>query len=1205
MKFIFGSHLEKLTKCRGINHQAFKSIDGLNLYSPFQQHVAWVYEHILSIPYPTVQPIEGIARYHHGVQHATRASIYAVAWINLYRRYGDKDALALTEEDVRLIQIALLFHDTARMGDGKDEWDKESGDFLYYYLTRVLGVEEEKARVLQDAVANKEKKPPNIYQKIIHDADCLDIIRARPHFDANHLHFYKEIVCKKSKDPDFKDFNTPALNDMAKLIVDAGSLIETQGDGHKRNKNALKKEYDSKEVFGKTMKDISSKPHSTLANLAFLLPQAEQKQEIRTEEKEEIKEEAKIRSQEEKKSDISDEKNPYQEIDEKMLYTLIEKGRVLGRSITSPHAVSEKNEEKETAARKEFRKAHRRLGAPTRTKKKDEKGNPLNTKKHGNLHRSTTLLGAGTPTFGNAGMLIIDFDLKAVEEICTKDYASGFGKKKRTLDPLSLVEKKEMLSQLMHTQKMGGDSQSFGETITTFNEILYHVTSYNAVYFSFDPSPDNHYSFRNYYTYHPHIPALQAIFLRNEYEQINGVCLPIFEYSGIHGFVVKREFSEEEILQMWVQMCTDHIENEIKKGNSEVLDLTIDQLKIAAMFIKPGWEYCPADSNYPEAFQKKITETIAAVRDKIIEQQIENIEKKESFLERSKCPRVILSNPIIQPLAHRLAEKIHQSTYGNYTLLLSESKAFSPLYAALFKSKEEFLKKISDLDFLYAHDITKLFYIAKSSNMQKMVEEIQKNLSDFLLKNKATIFEWIALNSLFELKEEKRISKIATDHFSCSLRNIEFQKKFTLKDFEVFHQLIKDINVFKNFGIETQEYDSRLYTLLWRMVISCKEVYFPMIAGHTKLIHSMPIDTEENRKNKKNLVNILKKHVESLIKQIDIEGSYLFYAIKNIDFVSNVKNIDSLITFTIQLKELSFFQDDLPLFTKIIKLYFPHGDLYPDPFKEIDKLKKIIKLVSPLNDQQKDILKKQIQNNILNNIIFIRDHKYQDLLRYTIGECLNYIKSVFSCFRETIIDDEFLIHTILYLRSTTEIASNILKPAEWEEIKSWAPKSVFQKLQLIQSAATNDYKTALSLLQSIPHDRIHDTLKTCEEEKEKWNLTLKIEENMTCLFHLVFDMRHIQSNEAAPSEEKERAAAIQRLITYLNAPEKSNAEIKSAISRFQRFERSAQQGARPDYAAYTPHSLPEKSGWAAWFSSSQSSTPPASGGQPAPRSSSI
>ncbi len=130
----------------------------IHLTDPIESHVAWAFEHIYSKPYKSYQYSETsttIARLHHGIQHVTRAAIYAPILANLYRRYGDLEALQLTNDDIHLIQISLLFHDSAREGDGEDKWDRESAALLGDYLKN-LKVQEKKAALLVEAVANKD-----------------------------------------------------------------------------------------------------------------------------------------------------------------------------------------------------------------------------------------------------------------------------------------------------------------------------------------------------------------------------------------------------------------------------------------------------------------------------------------------------------------------------------------------------------------------------------------------------------------------------------------------------------------------------------------------------------------------------------------------------------------------------------------------------------------------------------------------------------------------------------------------------------------------------------------------------------------------------------------------------------------------------------------------------------------------------------------
>src|SRR6516162_9490869 len=159
-----------------------------------------------------------IARKLHGIQHVTNAAIYARVFINLFRLFGDQEALALTEDDIAHIQVALLYHDSVRISDRYNHLsdERESGTTLYKYLIK-LRVEPSKAKKLAEAMANKDylafgstqdcyyelnadtvtwevaQHPPlerNVYQRIIHDADCLHIQRVEARYNKEYLDFF-------------------------------------------------------------------------------------------------------------------------------------------------------------------------------------------------------------------------------------------------------------------------------------------------------------------------------------------------------------------------------------------------------------------------------------------------------------------------------------------------------------------------------------------------------------------------------------------------------------------------------------------------------------------------------------------------------------------------------------------------------------------------------------------------------------------------------------------------------------------------------------------------------------------------------------------------------------------------------------------------------------------------------------------------------
>lgn len=224
----------------------FLRSETLSLDSAIDEHAAFVFKHIYQFSYPPKYSrrsdgFEVSKRLCHGISHVCRAAHYIPVFANLFEKYGS-ESTGLSEKDIKLLQIAMLFHDAAREDDDEDKWDQESAAFLYWYLTNTLDVNKALAKEIAEATANKDvtkhyfelienegdvswsqspsRVNKHIYQKLIHDADCLDIIRARGAFDATYLDFFAAHAVD----------NPAAFKDMAVLITEARSLIETQGD---------------------------------------------------------------------------------------------------------------------------------------------------------------------------------------------------------------------------------------------------------------------------------------------------------------------------------------------------------------------------------------------------------------------------------------------------------------------------------------------------------------------------------------------------------------------------------------------------------------------------------------------------------------------------------------------------------------------------------------------------------------------------------------------------------------------------------------------------------------------------------------------------------------------------------------------------------------------------------------------------------------
>lgn len=527
--------------------------------SAMHDHVAWAFRHIYSVPYPnSIIKEDGIARFYHGIQHVGRVTMYIPVWANLYRRHNYQEAIQLTDQELKLTQIAGLFHDSAREDEGVDLWDHESAMLFYFYVTRVLQIDKTQAKLFAEALANKDWYPGDkhyyvfnetqagslivekedgdisrersIAQNLIHDADCLDIIRVRDAFDGRYLDFYKNVVCKETS-------SSLAFDEMAEMIIKARSLISIQGDSNSKTVSKIKSSYENEQAYAHILKNILNDSYRIFDKLYG-------KGEL-------------LSTQELSNVSLIDTTN--------ILYT----HDVLARGLILPSVVEKSRAQKdrrETFARLEFRKISRRAGVLTRTSKQD------GLIKHGNPNRSLSLIGSGSSVFTDVGGLIFNYDPNAITAISTVDFNSGAGKKNSVQhlyhrQKFSGIQIPDIyapilvdLATLKETLKLGGSCRVFCNGIAQHNEIIYRVTHYDAIYFTKEPTFAN-------ITFHespeaiPSAAALKAIYLQHLYSQaFPGKILPIYEYSANHNYLkLTFPFTKSQIYEMWHEVSSDYM----------------------------------------------------------------------------------------------------------------------------------------------------------------------------------------------------------------------------------------------------------------------------------------------------------------------------------------------------------------------------------------------------------------------------------------------------------------------------------------------------------------------------------------------------------------------------------------------------------------------------------------------------------------------
>lgn len=735
-------------------------------------HVKWAFNNIYSVPYPKlIKDSTKIARYYHGIQHVTRAAIYIVVFANLYRKHGDIAALALTEEDIKFLQIAALLHDAAREGEGEDKWDHESAIFIYMHLTK-MHADKSKAKLIAEAMANKdislnkdtadtkpnkEAKPKryftiqdtsegvswqwgeaptdkNIYQELLECVDCLDIIRARTRFKAKYLDFYNRYQT-----------NSLAFEEMAHLITEARSWIETQGDSYSHSKEAIKAHYEHENAYEACTKAIDPQKHPIIAKLSQKLFARSVLQEM-----------------------VLIDLTPYDPAlgwTDSNIKAAVREGRVFARGIGAPSALSKKSlitGVPEYLAALELRKTLRRPGVATQTKK----GNALT--KDGNPGRSTSMISNGSRVMCDAGFLNLNPEIDGISKISEVNCFSGFGKKEYLqTEDLTREQKQKQLQELHKLLQRGGVSK-YGSSHT---EILNNLKGYDAIYFSRDPNRYNVISGSGTSSgtseaTHVYSPPLQALFLCKEYEKVTGGKLPVIEYSGLHNtvrIVPPEEFSDSNVKQMWVSMCA----NFLKAQEPEKLySLSISDIKILSMYRKKsnklGMQNGSADANYPAALQDEISTAIESERQRLIKEYedsfVNDIKLGKKALFSKDTVYALKNNPqLTARLGATIQYALENIKMDNLDLQSSDHVRQADLRTDIFACENrEFLLKDNSSQSGYLHNTQTLwvYTLAQHYHATQVISTVQERMKSIAQQSIAKIDAMFAdINKRFEYQK--------------------------------------------------------------------------------------------------------------------------------------------------------------------------------------------------------------------------------------------------------------------------------------------------------------------------------------------------------------------------------------------------------------------------------------------------------------------
>lgn len=179
---------------------------------PGEPTIALTHENTLFYNYQKskVEKKQTPARLHHGTMHAARVTLWTQVLAKVYEILGKEK-----EKNRLLLALSGAFHDVARENEGPDFWDTESSEILSLLLEKVK-ISKQDAAPYVEAIANKDPYSgvfSTTIQQIVHDADCLDIIRLSGEygFYKNRLEFYHF-------DKEKKDFCDSLIHEIADFI---------------------------------------------------------------------------------------------------------------------------------------------------------------------------------------------------------------------------------------------------------------------------------------------------------------------------------------------------------------------------------------------------------------------------------------------------------------------------------------------------------------------------------------------------------------------------------------------------------------------------------------------------------------------------------------------------------------------------------------------------------------------------------------------------------------------------------------------------------------------------------------------------------------------------------------------------------------------------------------------------------------------------
>lgn len=138
-----------------------------------------------------------VERISHGAQHASRVAAYVLVLVNFFKKLGyPKQIVEMTQEQVTLLQLTALFHDSARKNDGVDVSEAESAAKFKKWL-RLQGFTDKVVFEFADYIIHNKE---DFFYKIFQSADALDIMRVKENLQLEMVSVFDLLEEKDKED---------------------------------------------------------------------------------------------------------------------------------------------------------------------------------------------------------------------------------------------------------------------------------------------------------------------------------------------------------------------------------------------------------------------------------------------------------------------------------------------------------------------------------------------------------------------------------------------------------------------------------------------------------------------------------------------------------------------------------------------------------------------------------------------------------------------------------------------------------------------------------------------------------------------------------------------------------------------------------------------------------------------------------------------